>query len=527
MKLQECPGVSSSPQGRSILSAGVIVVPDPYRDLFEKSADAILIIEGETFIDCNDATVKMLRCSNKTELLKTHPSELSPPVQPDGRSSFEKASEMIAMAFSHGSHRFEWMHRKADGEVFPVEVLLTAVEEENRRVLHVVWRDITERKALEEELRQSQKMEAVGKLAGGIAHDFNNLLLIIRVHADLLALRAGESDLKNNIQAIDAAADRAASLVGQLLAFSRKQQLVPRVLDCNQLVSGISDFIGRLIGEDVTLDIKLAPEPLPVRVDGGQIEQVLLNLASNARQAMPHGGRLSIVCSHEVLPAEGAESQSGIAHALLTVSDSGQGMDSDTAARAFEPFFTTKRSGEGTGLGLSTVHGIILQSGGKIQLESALGQGTTFRIYLPLTEKLESESELEVKPAAKTGLHRGTGTILVVEDEDDVALVVVSALDQAGYDVIRAGNGAEGLEAFLEHAGRVRLIVSDVIMPEKSGPAMLEEIRARGFSVPVLFLSGYTDDALTDLRGESDLELLRKPFTLAELVDRARALIQT
>ena len=268
---------------------------DPYRELFERSADAILIIEGETFIDCNDATVKMLRYSRKEDVLKTHPSELSPPFQPDGRPSFEKANEMIAIAFERGSHRFEWDHKRADGEVFPVEVLLTAVQERGRRVLHVVWRDITERKELEEKLRQAQKMEAIGKLAGGIAHDFNNLLVALLGHSQLLAdLLRGQEQAGEHLHEIRRAGERAADLVRQLLAFGRKQELRPAALDLNHLVLDLRKLLERLIGEDVRLETSTAEGTVAVRADRGQLEQVLLNLAANARDAMPDGGALTI-----------------------------------------------------------------------------------------------------------------------------------------------------------------------------------------------------------------------------------------
>jgi len=261
---------------------------DQYRALFEQSADAILIIDGVRFVDCNQATVDMLRHRDKQELLETHPSELSPPTQPDGRDSFEKANEMIAIAFERGSHRFEWDHKRADGEVFPVEVLLTPVPDADGTKLHVVWRDITDRKQLESQLRQAHKMEAIGNLAGGIAHDFNNLLVAINGNADLLQDELGDNpDLLDLTRQIRRAGERAAELTHQLLAFSRKQVLKPVVLDFNTVLSDVNKLLDRLIGENIQVVAHPSPTPVVARADSGQIEQVLMNLATNARDAMP------------------------------------------------------------------------------------------------------------------------------------------------------------------------------------------------------------------------------------------------
>ena len=268
---------------------------DPYRELFERSADAILIIEGETFVDCNDATVEMLRYRSREQMLQTHPSELSPSHQPDGRKSFEKANEMIAIAFDRGSHRFEWNHVRADGELFPVEVLLTTVAEPGRRTLHVVWRDITDRKRLEEELRHAQKMEAIGKLTGGIAHDFNNLLVAVLGHSDLLEpLLEGLPEAQEHVAGIRYAGESAAGLVRQLLAFGRKQRLSSVPFDLNELVRATGTLLQRVIGEQIVLVTSLDDEPVPTKADRGQLEQVLLNLAANGRDAMLDGGELRI-----------------------------------------------------------------------------------------------------------------------------------------------------------------------------------------------------------------------------------------
>ncbi|QDU68148.1 hybrid sensor histidine kinase/response regulator [Engelhardtia mirabilis] len=499
---------------------------DPYRELFERSADAILIIEGETFVDCNQATVRMLRYGSKGEVLETHPSELSPPTQPDGRDSFEKANEMMAIAFERGSHRFEWDHKRADGEVFPVEVLLTAVSEPGRRSLHVVWRDITTRKHLEEELRQALKMEAVGKLTGGIAHDFNNLLVAILGHADLLhELLADSPQALEHVTEIENAGARAAELVRQLLAFGRKQQLLPSVLDLNSLTRELLRLVERLIGEDVTLVFDLSTESIPVRADSGQLSQVLLNLAANARDAMPDGGQLTIETSRASLDHVRRITGADPVHAeyaALSVTDTGCGMDPETLDRAFDPFFTTKETGKGSGLGLATVYGIVKQSEGSVSLRSAVGHGTRVEVLLPIT----SEPIPERAPSAGSvsGRDRGNELILVVEDEEVVARLVLRALEGRGYRVMTCQTGVEALEAYCARPDEIDLLVTDVIMPQMGGATLVAELTRLGHAPRVLFMSGYTDDNLTVLHelGE-DLDVLEKPFDGATIAQRVRA----
>ena len=495
--------------------------PDPYRELFERSADAILIIEGETFVDCNQATVEMLRYERKSQVLETHPAELSPPTQPDGRDSYEKANEMIGRAFEKGSHRFEWDHLRADGEVFPVEVLLTAVQRGDKKILHVVWRDITERKQLEEHLRQSQKMEAIGKLVGGIAHDFNNLLVAIICHSELLHEELeGRPELQERVEEIRKAGDRAAALVRQLLTFGRKRELLPRVVDLNVVLREMHKLLRRLIGEHVQLHTVLDDEPVRVKVDPVQIEQVVINLATNARDAMPRGGTLTIEVRRELVGEEGGTlSLAAGAYAVLAISDTGVGMDEATTRRAFEPFFTTKPLGEGTGLGLSTVYGIARQSDGGIQISSAPGQGTTMKVYLPLTL-----GELTgAPPDAGLPTSGGTETIMVVEDEPSVSSLVVRVLRERGYRVLLAQHGLEALEIWKRHPGRIDLLLTDVVMPHMGGPELVEQLRSMGERPPVLFASGYTNAALSSLRAlDVQMDLLEKPYSAAELVGRVR-----
>ncbi len=496
--------------------------PDPYRELFERSADAILIIEGETFVDCNEATVRMLRYESREQVLETHPAQLSPPTQPDGRDSYEKANEMIALAFQKGSHRFEWEHVRANGEVFPVEVLLTAVQRGDERILHVVWRDITERKQLEAHLRQSQKMEAIGKLAGGIAHDFNNLLVAIICHSELLhEALADRPELQEQVDEIRKAGDRAAALVRQLLTFGRKRELMPRVIDLNVVLGEMHKLLRRLIGEHVQLSTVLDDEPVLVMVDPVQVEQVAINLATNARDAMPRGGTLTIAVRRTVV-SEGAgppELEPG-PYAVLAVSDTGVGMDEATAQRAFEPFFTTKELGAGTGLGLSTVYGIARQSGGTVQVSSRPGGGTTMEVLLPVASD-DTRSARSID--ASLPVRGGSETILVVEDEEAVSSLVVRVLRERGYRVLLARDGGEALEIWRRYPARIDLVLTDVVMPHVGGPELIEQLHAMGQRPRVLFASGYTNQALSSLRGlDLEVDVIEKPYSVADLVARVR-----
>ncbi len=495
---------------------------DLYRELFERSADASLIIEGDTFVDCNQSAVEMLRYETRDQVLRTHPSELSPPTQPDGQDSFETANEMMALALEKGSHRFEWSHRRADGEVFPVEVLLTVVRRGERPLLHVVWRDLTEQKQLERHLRQTQKMEALGRLSGGIAHDFNNLLVAILGNADLLAMRLDEHpELMGHVDDIQRASERAAALVRQLMSFSREQKVSPRVIDLNDVTAELHRLLVRLIGADVRLVTIPCEQPVWVKGDPIQFERMLLNLATNARDAMPAGGTLTIELrrvevSESTGDADGLESGS---YALLSVSDTGSGMDEETAAHAFDPFFTTKAQGEGTGLGLSTVYGIARSSGGVARVDTAPGDGTTIRVYLPLSSGGDSRS------GPRVGLPTAGGdeTIFVTEDDPAVSSLVVRVLRSKGYRVLLAEDGAEALSMWRRCGDEVDLLLTDVVMPNLGGAELVARLREMGHVPRVLFASGYTNNALAKIRALGEgVDLLEKPFSAAELVGRVR-----
>jgi signal transduction histidine kinase/ActR/RegA family two-component response regulator len=382
-----------------------------------------------------------------------------------------------------------------------------------------------EQKELEERLRQAHKMEAVGRLAGGVAHDFNNLLTIIRGNSDLLKDREGSDALHDKcVDQIQKAAGRAVAMTRQLLAFSRMQVLQPRVIDLNAVVSDLGKMLPRLIGENIEYTFDAGSNLAPVKADPGQIEQVILNLAANARDAMPRGGRLSVQTMNLSVNETEALKRPPLTpgqFVRLTVADNGSGMDEATRAHIFEPFFTTKEVGKGTGLGLATVYGIVKQSGGYIWVESAPGKGASFEIYLPQARgKATVEAEPEVKAHAAV---RGSETILVVEDEAGVRELACQFLRVKGYTVLEAGNGPEALEAAARHPGTIHLLLTDMVMPRMSGEELTTRLRATRPEMRVAFMSGYSKFSRGDLGKEyPDAPTLQKPFSPASVVETVR-----
>ena len=389
--------------------------------------------------------------------------------------------------------------------------------------------DITDRKQLEEQLRQAQKMEAVGRLAGGIAHDFNNLLMVIQGYSDLLVERLpGGDPLRRNAEQIQTASQRATSLTRQLLAFSRKQMLAPKVLSIQSIVGDMEKILRRLIGEDVQLETSSFPDLGLVKADRSQIEQVILNLAVNARDAMPEGGRLTIETANVDLDESFSHSSVMLSpgpYVMLAVTDNGCGMDAETQAHIFEPFFTTKEKGKGTGLGLATVYGIVKQSGGYVWVYSELGRGTSFKVYLPRVwdEQTTPGRDRRIEGQA---LPQGTETVLLVEDEKGVRELAREYLEMTGYTVIEAENGHTALELAGLHSGPIHLLMTDVVMPGISGRELSERVKAIRPGIRVLFMSGYTDQAVVH-HGilETDAVLLQKPFTVAALAAKLRDIL--
>ena len=374
----------------------------------------------------------------------------------------------------------------------------------------------------EEQVRQLQKIEAIGRLAGGLAHDFNNLLTVITGHSQLLLRQLPLVDpLRGGLDVIERTATRAGRLTMQLLAFSRKQILAPAVLDLNDAVPGMAEMLQRLIGEDITLTFNPGADLGRVTVDPGQLEQVVVNLVVNARDAMPNGGRITVETANVELNEDSARWHVGVgpgSYVMLAVSDTGTGMDAETRAHIFEPFFTTKALGKGTGLGLATVYGIVRQSGGNTRVESAPGAGSTFTIYLPRVEGV-----LEQAVEAVTALPaRGSETILVVEDQNEVRSLVQRILEEFGYVVLSAGEIADAFRIVERHGGPIHLLLTDMVMPEMNGVHLAERIVALRQEMAVLFMSGYTDYAIVN-HGR----FIQKPFTPDALARKVRAVLDS
>jgi PAS domain S-box-containing protein len=384
-------------------------------------------------------------------------------------------------------------------------------------------RDVTDERQLTEQLRQAQRLEAVGQLAGGIAHDFNNLVTIVKVNGELLSQSLGATDpRRRDVEEIQEAADRAAGLTRQLLAFSRRQLLQPRVLALNVVIAGMSPLLGRLIGEDIELAVLPSPSDVHVSADAGQLEQVLVNLVVNARDAMPSGGRITVETSIVELDHEMVARHAMVvpgAYAMLAVSDTGIGMSSDVQKRIFEPFFTTKDPGKGTGLGLATVYGIVQQSGGYIWVYSEPGHGTTFKVYLPSVAATPRADTEAVAPR----IPRGTETVLLVEDDEAVRGLAARVLGRQGYTVLQAPSGSDALTLAHQYAGHIHLLLTDVVMPQMNGRQLAEHLFQIRPATRVLFMSGYTDDDIIR-RGLLDLEtaFLEKPFTVESLAETTR-----
>jgi PAS domain S-box-containing protein len=419
--------------------------------------------------------------------------------------------------------------RRKDGTPVPVRLSGRTVLDERGALegYEVIAENVSERWHLEEQLRQAQKIEAVGRLAGGVAHDFNNLLTIVTGYSDLVLERLGATDaMRAYVEEIKKAGERAASLTRQLLAFGRRQTLAPRALDLNAVVANIDKMLRRLIGENIELTTVLAPELGRVKADPGQIEQVILNLAVNARDAMPQGGQLTLETANVELNEGDTRTRVSVLpgrYVMLAVSDSGMGMDAETQAHIFEPFFTTKEEGKGTGLGLATVYGIVKQSGGHIGLYSEPNHGTTFKIYLPRLEEAAQPVEA-ISPGAP--LAGGSETILLVEDEEGVRDLARRILELKGYKVITASNPTEAAQVCERYEGPIHLLLTDVVMPTMSGPQLAEHVAFLRPGLKVLYISGYTDNAIVP-HGilEEGVQFLQKPFTRDSLTRKVREVL--
>jgi len=496
-----------------------------FRGAFEHSAAGMAIQRADgSFVRVNRALCEMLGYSEAELLALTHQG-LCHPDDAEPEAWYERDIRSGSIRWYQREQRY--LHRL--GHV--VWGLLSLSRAGGRSgeppdLLIQVY-DITERKraeALEGQLRQSQKIEAVGQLAAGVAHDFNNLLMVITGRSYILLHHLGsDHPLRNHVELIQSTADRAGALTRQLLVFSRRQALQPKVLDLNTVVTGMAAMLRRLIGEQIELVTKPPPRPGRAKADPAQMEQVVLNLVVNARDAMPHGGRLVIEAGDVEVDDRAAGEHPGMRpglHVTLVVRDTGVGMDAATQARLFEPFFTTKGPGKGTGLGLAVVYGIVKQSGGYIGVESELGKGTTFTVYLPSVEEAVEPAPAEVAPAELPG---GTETVLMVEDEEAVRDLIGEILRQAGYTVLGARHGGEALVIGDRHRGPIHLLLTDVVMPEMGGRELVDRLAVTRPAMKVIFMSGYTDDAVAGhgVVG-TGTALLRKPVTPETLLRSVR-----
>jgi PAS domain S-box-containing protein len=473
------------------------------------------------FLDVNPALVNLLGYSSAEELMAVEIAR-DIYIEPEDRA---KAIEEYAATGSLANKEVHW--KRKDGRPIIVRLSGSAFGNDHGETgFEMIAEDVTERRLLEEQLRQAQKMEAVGRLAGGVAHDFNNLLTVIKGYSELMLEELDCADpLRTEVDEIKKAADRAASLTRQLLAFSRQQVLAPKVLDLNSVVQNMDKLLRRLLGEDVVLSSVLGADLGRVKADPGQIEQVIMNLAVNARDAMPNGGKLTIESANVELDESYTREHVAVKpgrYVMIAVSDTGTGMPDKVRARIFEPFFTTKDVGKGTGLGLSTVYGIVKQSGGYVWVYSEVGIGSTFKVYLPRVDAPIDAKSMSRQPIT----HPGHETVLLVEDEDGVRALMRQVLQKHGYNVLEAPDGSAALLVCERHEGKIDLLLTDVVLEEMSGREIAERLLRMRPDMKVLYVSGYADDAIVQhgvlMAGAA---FLQKPFTTEALARKIRQII--
>jgi PAS domain S-box-containing protein len=496
-----------------------------FRLITENAADMIAVVGADGRRIYNSPSYGTILGYTSEELNSTVPLTQ---IHPDDQ---EKVTQAAADAVANGvGKRIEYRMMHKDGTWRTLESTASTISgaQEGGGKLVIVNRDITGRRQLEDQFRQSQKMEAVGRLSGGIAHDFNNLLGLIIGYAEILQEQIGPEDPQRaSVDEIVTAGRRAAALTRQLLAFSRQQVLEPKVLDLNAVIVETKKMLDRMIGEDVQMTTSLEPKLSRIKTDQGQIEQVLMNLAVNARDAMPRGGKLVIGTQNTQIDEAFARHypypvKTG-AYVLLTVSDTGSGMDAATQARVFEPFFTTKEKGKGTGLGLSTVYGVVKQSGGYIDIQSELGTGTTFRIYLPRVEEQVETASNDASGSSVKDSYQGTETILVVEDEEALRKLARNILTAYGYTVLEAEDGARALEISKRFRDTIHLMLTDVIMPGLNGPGLAQQMTRERPDLKVVYMSGYTGQVFNkDAVLEPGSIFVQKPFTREALARKIR-----
>lgn len=495
-----------------------------YRRLVEVSPAALCIVTQGRIAFMNKTGLDLFGATDSGQIIGRSIYDFFHPEQ-DG-----PMAGRIKQALDQGDALPFVEHRvlRLDGKPIEIELAAAPLTDSGQAAMQVVVRDITDRRQLEAQLRQSQKMEAFGQLAGGVAHDFNNMLTVINGHCDLLVEDDSLSDsMRRSVDQIRDAGRRAATLTSQLLAFSRRQVLQPKLVNLNVILAGMEQILKTLTGDDIELMVRLDDKLNHIRADPGQIEQAIINLAVNARDAMPDGGRLTVSTENTILD-EAAIKRNRLdtkpgPHAKLTIRDTGVGMDAQTLAQIFEPFFTTKPKGKGTGLGLATVYGVVQQSGGAIAVESQKGIGTAVTIYLPIVEGTAVQEPADSCTLEELG---GTETVLVVEDDPGVRGFVCETLKIGGYQVMEAKHGVEGLMTACQKNGAIDLVLTDVVMPQMNGRELVEQLRSRWPGLKAIFMSGYTDDAVLrhGVSGAS-FEFLQKPFLPAALARKVRKVL--
>jgi len=494
--------------------------------LLESASQSILAVDSAGGIVLANRRAEEMFGYSREELLEASVDTLIPESK-RGVHARERSEYFARPRVRHMGIGMELAGRRKDGAEFPVEISLSYIESGEGFLAIAFVSDISQRKLLEEQLLHAQKMEAVGRLAGGVAHDFNNMLTVISGYNRMMLDSLPPLDpLRADAEEIRIADDRAAALTSQLLAFSRRQVMRPRVLNVNSVIDGIENMLRRLIGEDIALVLTPAPDLGNIKADPGHIEHAIVNLVVNSRDAMPSGGRIGIETANVTLDKDYTRTHLGVQpgeFVMIAVSDTGQGMDGETRRHLFEPFFTTKAKGKGTGLGLASVYGMVKQSGGDIWVYSEPDHGTIFKLYFP--KVAASPSEIAGADGRLADV-RGSETILVVEDENAVRDLTVKILRQLGYHVLPAESGASALEVAKSHAGGIELLLTDVVMPGMSGKQLAEELKPARPEMRVLYLSGYTENTVIN-HGvlEPGVEFLPKPYSREVLAGKIREVL--